>query len=211
MCQYRPYVHICDHGTEDQPSNHLVDVCDNPPLVPGILCDAPKFIHWPLETGLPCWDCHQQRMEALGIAVNIWKYLMILEQLGSCEVKNMIPELRHYYALMQAVHMYGAGENGRHVDTPSNGKRVEGDIMDSPSYWTKGINDLLKLVDMPGLNKTLIPGGVKKGLAQRDSTAGLRDPRRIYEKQPAVNRDGFRYASDGGVMVDMMESVSDEE
>lgn len=82
-------------------------------------------------------------------------------------------------------------------------------MMDSPSYWTKGINDLLKLVDMPGLNKRLIPGGVKEGFTRRDST--VRDPRRIYEKQPVVSRDGLGYANDRGVLVEMMERVSDEE
>lgn len=135
---------------------------------------------------------------------------MILEQLGSCEVKNMIPELRHYYALMQAVHTYGSGANWRRVDTAMEGKEMEGDVMDSPSYWIKGINDLLKLGEMPGLNGKLIRGGsLKEGLTQPDPMASQREPRRFYDRQPVVSSGGFRYA-EGGVMVEMMESVSDK-
>lgn len=123
----------------------------------------------------------------------------------------MIPELRHYYALMQAVHTYGAGPNWRRVDTAMEGKEMGGDVMDSPSYWTKGINDLLKLGDMPGLNGKLIhSGGLKERLTQQDPMASQRDPRRFYDRQPVVNSGGFRYAGEGGVMVEMMESVSNE-
>lgn len=206
MCQYRPYVHICDHGTEDEPSNHLVDACDNPPAFPGILCNAPKFIHWPLETGIPCWQCHQQSMEELAMKANIWKYMMIIDQLGSLEIKDMIPELRQYNALMIAVHAYAAGGLLR---TPMKIKITEGDAMDSPSYWTNGIHDLLKLVDMPGEAGRLIASRtVKEG---SDTAQNRRAPRRVYDRQPVVSRDGYRYDGEGGVSVEMTESASDDE
>lgn len=146
------------------------------------------------------------------MAANIWKYLMILEQLGPCQVKDMIPELRRYYALMKAVHQYGADGNKGYMGTPKKGKRTEGDVMDSPSYWAKGINDLLKLVDMPGgAGRMIHPECVKEGPTQRDPAASERDPRKFYDRQPVASKGGFRYDAGGGVMVEMMEIVSDEE
>lgn len=145
------------------------------------------------------------------MAVNIWKYLMILGQLGSCQVKDMIPELRHYYALMKAVHEYGADGNRGYMGTHMKENRREDDSMDSPSYWAKGINDLLKLVDMPGVGRVIPAEDPKGGLTQRDLTASWRDPRRSYDRQPVASKGGFRYNSVEGVMVEMMEIVSDEE
>lgn len=146
------------------------------------------------------------------MAVNIWKYLMILEQLDSCEVKDMIPELRHYFALMKAVHEYGADGNRGYIGTPMKGNRREDDSMDSPSYWAKGINDLLKLVDMPGgVGRVILTEDPKGGLTQRDITASRRCPRRSYDRQPVAIEGGFRYNGEGGVMVEMMETISDEE
>lgn len=137
------------------------------------------------------------------MAVNIWKYLMILEQLGSCKVEDMIPELRHYFALMKAVHEYGANGSGGYMGMPMKENRREDNSMDSPSYWAKGINDLLKLVDMPGGVGRVIPADdPKEGLTQRGS-----GPHRSYDRQLVASEGGFRDDGKGGVMVEMMKTT----
>lgn len=130
---------------------------------------------------------------------------MILEKLVSSasEVKGMMPELRHYYALMNAAHVYGADGDGRPVTPNKWGE--PGDEMDSPSYWNSGITDLLNLVGVA--NST----DEREGMEDTAASHGLsqRGPRLDFSRQPVMNARGFTFEGEDGVEVEMIERASD--
>lgn len=94
---------------------------------------------------------------------------MILERL--CDEGEMMPELKRYRALMNAVQNYGVSAVGG------------GGEMDSEGYWNEGIGELARMVEIGGVSVAKEVEKVQAGRGAEDSVvSGFRFEGECWEE-----------------------------